>query len=165
MDSENASALQGVNFPRTMARFSSYHTRKLMIPSIIARTETKFHCRRSPRSGLPACSNRHRSRINTRAAHPRPKGSRSGRQSVPRRVRPSPPSHSFQGSSQIAPWPLHRENCGQRCREPAFRSPGWACVAILARSTSCCPITRGIEWSSGNGYGVGRVQRRQVPRR
>ena len=113
----------------------------------------------------PACSNRHRSRINTRAAHPRPKGSRSGRQSVPRRVRPSPPSHSFQGSSQIAPRPLHRENCGRRCREPAFRSPGWACVAILARSTSCCPITRGIEWSSGNGYGVGRVQRRQVPRR
>jgi hypothetical protein len=30
-----------------MAHFSSYQARKLMIPAMIARTETKFHCRRS----------------------------------------------------------------------------------------------------------------------
>ena len=34
---------RGVNFPRTMARFSSYDARKLLTPATIARIETQFH--------------------------------------------------------------------------------------------------------------------------
>jgi len=39
----NASALQGCQFPRTMARFSSYDARKLLTPATIARIATQFH--------------------------------------------------------------------------------------------------------------------------
>jgi hypothetical protein len=33
----------GVNFPRTMAGFSSYEARKLLTPATIARTATQVH--------------------------------------------------------------------------------------------------------------------------
>jgi hypothetical protein len=34
---------RGVNFPRTMARFSSNDARKPLTPAVIARIETQFH--------------------------------------------------------------------------------------------------------------------------
>jgi hypothetical protein len=46
----------GVNFPSTMARFSSYDARKLLTPATIARTATQFHL---PEEGTEIQSDRH----------------------------------------------------------------------------------------------------------